>query len=68
MFLVKDDYEAIEKGGFLYDCLYAYCKYARVKNERRNEIEISGPKYLVSHFNPPLKGEDVHYWQSPFVQ
>jgi hypothetical protein len=39
MFLVKDDHEAIQKGGFLYDCLYAYCKYRKVMREHKSEIE-----------------------------
>ncbi|MHB1907330.1 MAG: chromate resistance protein ChrB domain-containing protein [Nitrososphaerales archaeon] len=38
MFLVKDDYEAIEKGSFLYDCLYMYCKYKLVMKESAKEI------------------------------
>jgi hypothetical protein len=39
MFLVKDDYEAIERGAFLYDSLYEYCKYRRMQRERKEEIE-----------------------------
>ncbi|MHB8567083.1 MAG: chromate resistance protein ChrB domain-containing protein [Nitrososphaerales archaeon] len=39
MFLVKDDYDAIERGAFLYECLYQYCKYLRMYNGKKEEIE-----------------------------
>lgn len=39
MFLVKDDYEAIERGALLYDSLYEYCKYRRVSKEKKDEID-----------------------------
>lgn|SRR5487761_122545 len=39
MFLVSDDQEAIEKGSYFYDCLYAYCIYKRVIKERESEIK-----------------------------
>jgi hypothetical protein len=39
MFLVSDDYEAIEKGSYLYDCLYSYCAYKMVMKEHESEIK-----------------------------
>jgi hypothetical protein len=42
MFLVKDDYEAIERGSFLYDCLYMYCKYNQVIKDHDQEIRNAG--------------------------
>ena len=39
MFLASDDYEAIEKGSYLYDCLYAYCAYKRVMKNYETEIK-----------------------------
>ncbi len=45
MFLVKDDHEAIERGAFVYDSLYQYCKYKRLYAERKKEID-STPKEL----------------------
>jgi hypothetical protein len=41
MFLVKNDYEAIERGAFLYDCLYMYFKYKRIIKEHDQEINNS---------------------------
>jgi hypothetical protein len=43
MFLVKDDYEAIERGSFLYDCLYTYCKYKQLIKDHDQEIK-NAPK------------------------
>ena len=59
MFLVKSDHEAIEKGAYVYDCLYEYCKYKIVMNEREEELQ-SAPKEkrfdlirrLVSSYKP----------------
>ena len=39
MFFVKDDYEAIQRGSFLYDCLYIYCKYKQIMSEHDLEIK-----------------------------
>ena len=43
MFLVNNDYEAIERGSFLYDCLYMYCKYKQVTKDHDQEIK-NAPK------------------------
>lgn len=41
MFLVKDDQEAVQKGSFLYDSLYLYCKYKHVLKYHDKEINDS---------------------------
>jgi len=44
MMLAKDDFEAIEKQGYVYDSLYAYCKLNLVKQKYAKEIEKLDPK------------------------
>lgn len=39
MMIVKDDYEAIEKGAYVYDSLYAYCKLNQLREEYKAELE-----------------------------
>jgi hypothetical protein len=39
MMIVKDDYEAIEKGKYVYDSLYAYCKLRILRERYRKELE-----------------------------
>jgi hypothetical protein len=39
MMIVKDDYEAIEKGKYVYDSLYAYCKLRILREKYRKELE-----------------------------
>jgi len=39
MMIVKDDQEAIEKGRYVYDSLYAYCKLRLLREEYRKELE-----------------------------
>ncbi len=38
MMVANDDYEAIEKQGYVYDSLYAYCKLRLAKQRFGNEI------------------------------
>jgi len=37
--IVKDDHDAIEKGRYLYDALYAYCKLERLRKKYAAEIQ-----------------------------
>jgi hypothetical protein len=39
MMIVKDDYEAIEKGKYVYDSLYAYCKLRILRERHKKELE-----------------------------
>jgi hypothetical protein len=39
MMIVKDDYEAIEKGAYVYDALYAYCKLNLIREKHKIELE-----------------------------
>jgi len=39
MMIVKDDNEAIEKGRYVYDSLYAYCKLKLLKAKFKKELE-----------------------------
>jgi len=39
MMIVKDDHEAIEKGKYVYDSLYAYCKLRILHKKYKKELE-----------------------------
>jgi len=39
MMIVKDDNESIEKGRYVYDSLYAYCKLKLLKAKFKKELE-----------------------------
>ena len=39
MMIVKDDQEAIEKGRYVYDSLYAYCKLRILREKYKKELE-----------------------------
>lgn len=39
MMIVNDDHEAVEKGAYVYDSLYAYCKLRRAKERYAAELE-----------------------------
>ena len=38
MYLVKDDYEALEKGFFVYDALYVYVQLKKIREEYKEEL------------------------------
>jgi hypothetical protein len=38
MYLVRDDQEAVDRGSYIYDCLYSYCLYRRVIEENEDRI------------------------------
>ncbi len=48
MMLAKDDYEAIEKQGYVYDSLYAYCKLRLAKQRFGSEIEKLEPAKRIA--------------------
>ena len=39
MMIVKDDHEAIKKGKYVYDSLYAYCKLRILREKYKKELE-----------------------------
>ncbi len=39
MMIVRDDHDAIEKQGFVYDALYAYCKIGLIRDKYAKELE-----------------------------
>jgi len=39
MYVVEDDYEALEKGFFVYDALYAYVQLRKIREENKDELE-----------------------------
>ena len=38
MYIVEDDYEALEKGFFVYDALYAYVQLKKIREEHKDEL------------------------------
>jgi len=38
MYLVKDDYEALERGFFIYDALYVYVQLKKIREEYKEEL------------------------------
>jgi len=38
MYIVEDDYEALEKGFYVYDALYAYVQLEKIREEHRDEL------------------------------
>jgi len=39
MYIVEDDYEALEKGFFIYDALYSYVQLKNIRVENKEELE-----------------------------
>jgi len=39
MMIIKDDHEAIKKGKYIYDSLYAYCKLRILREKYKKELE-----------------------------
>jgi hypothetical protein len=39
MYVVEDDYEALEKGFFVYDALYAFVQLRKIREENKDELE-----------------------------
>jgi len=38
MYIVEDDYEALEKGFFVYDALYAFVQLNKIREENKVEL------------------------------
>jgi len=42
MYILEDDYEALEKGFFVYDALYGYVQLKKMREEYRDELAKMG--------------------------
>ena len=57
MMIVKDDYEAIEKGKYVYDSLYAYCKLRILRERYRKELEKMDRKQRFEFLKMMMKNK-----------
>ncbi len=55
MMIVKDDYEAIEKGKHIYDSLYAYCKLRILREKYKQELEKMDRKQRFEFLKTMMK-------------
>jgi hypothetical protein len=55
MMIVKDDYEAIEKGKYVYDSLYAYCKLRILREKYKKELEKMDRKQRFEFLKKKMK-------------
>jgi len=55
MMIVKDDYEAIEKGAYVYDALYAYCKLNLIREKYKTELENMDRKQRFTFLKQKMK-------------
>jgi hypothetical protein len=55
MMIVKDDYEAIERGAYVYDALYAYCKLNLVREKYKSELEKMDRKQRFPFLKQKMK-------------
>jgi len=55
MMIVKDDYEAIEKGAYVYDSLYAYCKLKHIREKYKTELEKMDRKQRFAFLKKKIK-------------
>lgn len=55
MMIVKDDYEAIEKGAYVYDSLYAYCKLNLIREKHKIELEKMDRKQRFTFLKQKMK-------------
>ena len=55
MVIAKDDYDAIEKQGYLYDALYAYCRVRLIKQKNASEMERLGPNERLEFLRKRMK-------------
>ncbi len=55
MMIVKDDYEAIEKGAYVYDALYAYCKLNLTREKYKAELEKMDRKQRFPFLKQKMK-------------
>jgi hypothetical protein len=57
MMIVKDDHEAIEKGKYVYDSLYAYCKLRILRERYRKELEKMDRKQRFEFLKMMMKNK-----------
>ena len=55
MMIVKDDYEAIEKGAYVYDSLYGYCKLSLVREKHKEKLEKMDRKQRFTFLKQKIK-------------
>lgn len=55
MVIAKDDYDAVEKQGYLYDALYAYCRVRLIKQKNASEMERLGPNERLEFLRKRMK-------------
>jgi hypothetical protein len=55
MMIVKDDYEAIEKGAYVYDSLYAYCKLNLLREKYKDKLEKIDRKQRFTFLKQKMK-------------
>ena len=55
MMIVKDDYEAIQKGAYIYDALYAYCKLNQLRQKYKEELEKMDRKQRFTFLKQKMK-------------
>jgi len=55
MMIVKDDQEAIEKGRYVYDSLYAYCKLKLLREKYKTELEKMDRKQRYEFLREKIK-------------
>ena len=61
MMIVKDDYEAIEKGKHVYDSLYAYCKLKILREKYREKLEKMNRKQRFNFLKMMMKEKKQFY-------
>jgi len=55
MMIVKDDHEAIEKGRYIYDSLYAYCQLRILREKYKKELEKMDRKQRFEFLKKKMK-------------
>lgn len=55
MMIVKDDYEAIERGAYVYDALYAYCKLNLMREKYKSALEKMDRKQQFPFLKQKMK-------------
>ena len=55
MYIVKDDYEALEKGFFIYDALYAYCQLKLLREQYKEQLEKMSRKEIFEFIKARIK-------------
>ncbi|RLI18979.1 chromate resistance protein [Candidatus Bathyarchaeota archaeon] len=55
MYIVKDDYEALEKEFFIYDALYAYCQLKLLREQYKEQLEKMSRKERFEFLKARIK-------------